>query len=42
MPKEGDGRTFAEMSTRQKNLCSHRARAFTSLFEWLTMSERGT
>jgi XTP/dITP diphosphohydrolase len=38
IPKEGDGRTFAEMSTRQKNMYSHRARAFTSFFNWLTIA----
>jgi len=41
-PKEGDGRTFAEMSTPQKNMYSHRARAFTAFFDWLTLSGRGT
>jgi XTP/dITP diphosphohydrolase len=35
MPKEGDGRTFAEMSTKEKNLLSHRATAFTKFFKWL-------
>jgi XTP/dITP diphosphohydrolase len=37
MPKEGDGRTFAEMSAKDKNLFSHRARAFRKFFTWLTM-----
>jgi XTP/dITP diphosphohydrolase len=36
-PDEGDGRTFAEMSTDDKNLLSHRARAFTKFFKWLTI-----
>jgi XTP/dITP diphosphohydrolase len=36
MPKDGDGRTFAEMCTKDKNLLSHRARAFTQFFKWLT------
>jgi XTP/dITP diphosphohydrolase len=35
-PKEGDGRTFAQMDTDEKNLISHRARAFAKLFNWLT------
>jgi len=35
-PKEGDGRTFAQMTTDEKNLFSHRARAFAKLFRWLT------
>jgi len=35
-PKEGDGRTFAQMGTDEKNLLSHRARAFVKLFNWLT------
>ena len=30
-PLEGDGRTFAEMSTAEKHAISHRARAFTQL-----------
>jgi XTP/dITP diphosphohydrolase len=34
IPREGDGRTFAEMSTKEKNLLSHRSRAFTKFFEW--------
>ena len=34
IPKEGDGRTFAEMSTNEKNLCSHRARAFSKFCRW--------
>ena len=37
MPNEGDGRTFAEMSAKEKNRFSHRGRAFRKLFEWLTM-----
>jgi len=31
VPVEGDGRTFAEMSTVEKHALSHRARAFRSL-----------
>jgi len=34
IPK-GDTRTFAEMSSREKNLYSHRAKAFTKFFSWL-------
>jgi XTP/dITP diphosphohydrolase len=34
-PNEGDGRTFAEMSTEEKNRFSHRARAVESLMKWL-------
>jgi XTP/dITP diphosphohydrolase len=36
IPKEGDGRTFGEMSDAEKNMISHRARAFQALAEWLT------
>jgi XTP/dITP diphosphohydrolase len=36
IPKEGDGRTFGEMSDAEKNMTSHRARAFQALAEWLT------
>jgi XTP/dITP diphosphohydrolase len=35
IPREGDGRTFAEMSSGEKNQLSHRARAFKALAEWL-------
>ena len=31
IPADGDGRTFAEMSARQKNAISHRGRAFRAL-----------
>jgi XTP/dITP diphosphohydrolase len=31
VPDEGDGRTFAEMSLEEKNLLSHRGRAFRAL-----------
>ena len=34
-PREGDGRTFAEMSTAEKHAISHRARAFTLLTQVL-------
>jgi len=35
IPSEGDGRTFAQMGTWEKNLLSHRGRAFQQLFNWL-------
>jgi XTP/dITP diphosphohydrolase len=35
VPDEGDGRTFAEMSSREKNALSHRGRAFRVLGERL-------
>jgi XTP/dITP diphosphohydrolase len=31
VPDEGDGRTFAEMSTTEKHELSHRGRAFRAL-----------
>jgi len=34
-PHEGDGRTYAELSTEAKNRISHRAKALTKLAEWL-------
>ncbi|HEX8427764.1 RdgB/HAM1 family non-canonical purine NTP pyrophosphatase [Hymenobacter sp.] len=34
-PKEGDGRTFAEMTTTEKNQISHRARAVAGLVQFL-------
>jgi len=34
IPAEGDGRTFAEMSTEEKNRFSHRARALRKFAEW--------
>ncbi len=34
IPDEGDGRTFGEMSDKEKNNISHRARAFRALGEW--------
>jgi len=36
IPDEGDGRTFGEMTSEEKNAISHRARVFRSLGEWLT------
>ena len=39
VPVQADGRTFAEMNTMEKNLLSHRAKAFIKFFTWLTMNE---
>ncbi|KON29501.1 hypothetical protein AC482_06340 [miscellaneous Crenarchaeota group-15 archaeon DG-45] len=39
IPDEGDGRTFGEMTPREKNALSHRARAFRGLGEWLASAE---
>lgn len=33
-PLEGDGRTFGEMTTGEKNRLSHRARAIEAFFKW--------
>ena len=35
IPLEGDGRTFAEMSVREKNKISHRRRSMEELIKWL-------
>ena len=35
LPQEGDGRTFAEISTVEKNRLSHRARSVDSFLNWL-------
>ncbi|MCJ7613573.1 XTP/dITP diphosphatase [Candidatus Bathyarchaeota archaeon] len=35
-PKEGDGRTFAEMTTTEKNSFSHRAEALRKFAEWIS------
>lgn len=35
VPDEGDGRTFAEMTTDEKNRISHRARALAAFEQWL-------
>jgi XTP/dITP diphosphohydrolase len=37
-PLRGDGRTFAEMTTTQKNECSHRAKALRKFAEWYSRS----
>jgi XTP/dITP diphosphohydrolase len=34
VPSEGDGRTFAEMETEEKNKISHRARAMRAFAKW--------
>jgi XTP/dITP diphosphohydrolase len=34
IPKRGDGRTFAQMTTDEKNTLSHRALAFARFSEW--------
>ncbi len=34
VPGEGDGRTFAQMSTEEKNELSHRARAIENFLKW--------
>ena len=36
IPAQGDGRTFGQMSTNEKNLLSHRGRAFLEFFNWFT------
>ena len=40
VPSEGDGRTFAEMSTGEKNRLSHRARAIEAFFGWYKQREK--
>lgn len=40
LPREGDGRTFAEMSTNEKNRLSHRARATEAFFRWYKQKEK--
>ncbi|HLK98287.1 MAG TPA: RdgB/HAM1 family non-canonical purine NTP pyrophosphatase [Hymenobacter sp.] len=39
-PSEGDGRTFAEMDTPEKNQISHRARAVAGLVAFLNQQQR--
>jgi XTP/dITP diphosphohydrolase len=38
VPDEGNSRTFAEMTEKEKNTISHRARAFRKLGEWFSES----
>ncbi len=40
VPAEGDGRTFAEMSSAEKHALSHRGRAFRALLLELTRGDR--
>jgi len=40
-PEGGDGRTFAEMSTEEKNSFSHRGRALTALMQWFKGKKDG-
>jgi XTP/dITP diphosphohydrolase len=40
VPSEGDGRTFAEISTGEKNGFSHRARAIEAFFRWYQQKEK--
>ena len=37
LPRQGDGRTFAQMSMNEKNLSSHRAKAFTKFCKWYAL-----
>ena len=39
-PSKGDGRTFAEMTTAQKNLFSHRAEALRKFAEWYSSGSK--
>jgi len=39
-PLEGDGRTFAEMTTAQKNMYSHRAEALRKFAEWYSSGSK--
>ncbi len=39
-PTEGDGRTFAEMSSEEKSTLSHRGKSFRKLATWLKQKER--
>lgn len=36
VPADGDGRTFAEMNTAEKNVISHRGRALEAFAAWLS------
>jgi XTP/dITP diphosphohydrolase len=40
IPSEGDGRTFAEMTSAEKNVISHRGRAFRALAAALATRQR--
>lgn len=39
IPREGDGRTFGEMSVDEKSALSHRGRAFDSLGRWVAVNK---
>ena len=39
VPREGDGRTFAQMSINEKNLSSHRAKAFAKFCKWFASNQ---
>ena len=39
IPREGDGRTFGQMTEGEKNALSHRARAFRGFGKWFTRNE---
>ena len=40
VPSKGDGRTFAEMQTHEKNAFSHRANAFKRFSKWFKFERR--
>jgi XTP/dITP diphosphohydrolase len=40
IPLKGDGRTFAEMTTEEKNSLSHRALAFASFLKWVKAEQK--
>jgi XTP/dITP diphosphohydrolase len=40
VPEEGDGRTFAEMSTDEKNKFSHRSRAIERFVKWYVRDKK--
>jgi XTP/dITP diphosphohydrolase len=39
-PADGDGRTFAEMTTAEKNTISHRAEAIRKFAEWISSENK--
>jgi XTP/dITP diphosphohydrolase len=39
VPQNGGGRTFAEMSAKEKNLYSHRAKAFSKFCKWFASGQ---
>jgi len=42
IPSKGDGRTFAQMTLKEKNRLSHRAASFTKLSKWLLTVRGGS